>query len=52
MTQLLCLLNQVFALNGSRDLERYITAQQPSNEKEVETLAHDYLYHYTSLRGM
>ena len=49
MTQLLSLLNQVFAHHSnSYDLEQYITAHTPSSEKEVEELTRGYLHSYTT----
>ena len=53
MTQLLSLFNQVFANHSnSRDLEQFINSHQPSTHKEVEELTRDYLYHYSTSRGM
>jgi hypothetical protein len=53
MTQLLSLFNQVFSTpNSSHDLERFIVTHNPSCEKDLEQLTHDYLYHYASLRGL
>lgn len=53
MTQLFSLFNQVFAYHSnSHDLEQYISTRNPSSEKEVEELTQDYLYHYTTTRGL
>ena len=53
MTKLFSLLNQVFAhQSNSHDLEQYITEHTPSSDKEVEDLTRDYLYHYSTSRGL
>ncbi|WP_161485616.1 MULTISPECIES: hypothetical protein [unclassified Polynucleobacter] len=53
MTQLLSLFNQVFGVaSTSHDLERFIVANNPACEKDLEELTQDYLYHCTGLRGL
>jgi len=53
MTQLLSLLNHAFGYpSNSQDLEQYISAHNPASEKDVEALTQDYLYHFTTVRGL
>ena len=53
MTQLLSLFNQAFG-NQSKgnDLEQFINSQSPNSHEQVEELTRDYLYHYTTSRGL
>jgi hypothetical protein len=45
MTQLLSLFNQVFGnQTKGNDLERFISAHNPTNDKDVEELTRGYLY--------
>ena len=53
MTQLLSLLNQVFGnQTKSNDLEQYINSHNPNSHQQVEELTRDYLYHFTTSRGL
>ncbi len=53
MTQLLSLLSHVFGnQTKSYDLEQYINSRKPSTHQQVEELTRDYLYHYTTSRGL
>jgi hypothetical protein len=53
MTQLLSLFNQVFGNQSkSNDLEQFIISRNPNSHQQVEELTRDYLYHYTTSRGL
>jgi hypothetical protein len=53
MTQLLSLLNQIFGNQPkSNDLEKFINSHNPNSHQQVEELTRDYLYHYTTSRGL
>jgi hypothetical protein len=53
MTQLLSLLNQVFGNQSkSNDLEQFINSRNPNSHQQVEELTRDYLYHYTTSKGL
>jgi len=53
MTKLLSLLNQVFGNQAKgNDLEQYIASRNPNSHQQVEELTRDYLYHYTTSRGL
>jgi len=53
MTQLLSLLNQIFGnQHKSHDLEQFINSRNPNSHQQVEELTRDYLYHYTTSRGL
>jgi len=53
MTQLLRLLNQVFGNpTKGNDLERYINSREPYSHQQVESLTRDFLYHFTTSRGL
>ena len=53
MTQLLSLFNQVFGTYAkSNDLEQFINSHNTTSHQQVDELTRDYLYHYTTLRGL
>lgn len=53
MTQLLSLWNEVFAHKSkTANLEQFINSHNPASEHEVEVLTRDYLFHYSTLRGL
>jgi len=53
MTKLLSLFNQVFGnQTKSNDLEQFINSHNPNSHQQVEELTRDYLYHYTTSRGL
>jgi hypothetical protein len=53
MTKLLSLFNQVFGnQTKSNDLEQFINSNNPNSHQQVEELTRDYLYHYTTSRGL
>jgi hypothetical protein len=53
MTQLLSLLNQVFGnQTKGKDLEQYIINRNPNSHQQVEQLTRDYLYRYSTSRGL
>lgn len=53
MTQLLSLFNQVFGNQSkSKDLEQFINSHTPNSHEQVDELTRDYLYHYTTSRGL
>ena len=53
MTQLLSLFNHVFGNQArNHDLEHFIASHNPDSHEQVETLTRDYIYHYTTLRGL
>jgi len=53
MTQLLSLFNQVFGdQSKSNDLEHFINSRKPNSHQQVEELTRDYLYHFTTSRGL
>ena len=53
MTQLLSLLNADFAQQSkTANLEQFINSYNPASEHDVEELTRDYLFHYSTLRGL
>jgi hypothetical protein len=53
MTQLLSLWNEVFAQQSkTANLEQFINSHNPASEHDVEELTRDYLFHYSTLRGL
>jgi hypothetical protein len=53
MTRLLRLLNQVFGnQTKGNDLEQYINSRNPNSHQQVEQLTRDFLYYYTTSRGL
>jgi hypothetical protein len=53
MTQLLSLFNQAFGNQSkSHDLEHFINSRNPNSHQQVEELTRDYLYYYTTSRGL
>lgn len=53
MTQLLSLFNHVFGnQTKNHDLEHFISSHNPDSHEQVETLTRDYLFHYTTSRGL
>ena len=53
MTKLFSLLSQVFGDRAkSNDLEQYINSRNPNSHQQVEQLTRDYLYHYSTFKGL
>jgi hypothetical protein len=53
MTQLLSLWNAVFVQQSkTANLEQFINSYNPASERDVEELTRDYLFHYSTLRGL
>lgn len=53
MTKLLSLFDPIFGgKTKNKDLEQFINAHNPANDKDVEELAREYLYHYSIMRGL
>lgn len=53
MTQLLSLFNQVFGNHTKgNDLEQHINSHNPNSHQQIEELTRDYLYHYSTYRGL
>ena len=53
MTQLLSLWNEVFAKQSkTANLEQFINSHNPTSEHEVDVLTRDYLFHYSTVRGL
>ncbi|QWE14217.1 hypothetical protein [Polynucleobacter sp. AP-Sving-400A-A2] len=53
MTKLLSLFNQVFGDHSkSIDLEQFINSHNPNSHQQVEELTRDYLYQFTTSRGL
>ena len=53
MTKLLSLLNQAFGnQTKANDLEQYIISRNPNSHQQVDEFTRDYLYYYTTSRGL
>ena len=53
MTQLLSLYRKVFGKQTkSHYLEQYINSQNPNCHQQVEELARDSIYHFSTLKGL